>query len=115
MEEETTTRPEAPTGYYYATIKGKDILVKNINEAQSMVLGGMLRDINQGPSGQQIMAIFGKLMALLNALITLDEQREWLEDQILIGNIEIGDFATVFKAQGKTDTPAVKAKPRRAR
>lgn len=106
--------PVIPDNHYMTFIHGRGILVKNINEAQSMVLGGILRSIEKGASDDTIFSMFGKLMRLLESLIVRDDDREWLEDEILAGNVLLSDFAAIFSRVASTGEPK-KAKPRRAR
>lgn len=103
------------TGYYYAEIKGRRVLIKDINEAQSMVLGGFLRQIGGTVDFDQVMAIFGKLMLLLDNLIVDKADMAWLEERILVGEIAIEDFAAVFHSHTTETKPVAAKKPRRGK
>ena len=105
----------APPGHYYATVKGRRILIKDINEAQSMVLGGFLRQINNPVDFEQIMGIFGKLMLLLDNLVVDRNDMAWLEERILVGEIAVADFAAVFHSHTVKTEPAPAKKPRRGK
>ena len=112
---EEVTEPVAPPGHYYSLIKGRRILIKDINEAQSMILGGYLRQINGVVNFDLVMEIFGKLCKLLDNLVATREDMAWLEDQILEGNIEIADFAAVFHSHTRETKPVAAKKPRRGK
>lgn len=94
--DEPIAEAPAPKGQYYSTIKGRRILVKHVNEAQSMVLGGLFRQ-TEGASGiGEVLAILGKIMRLVEALIPNRADIDWLEGMIIDGDIKVEDFATIF-------------------
>lgn len=107
--------PTAPAGHYYAEIKGRRILIKDINEAQSMVLGGFLRQIGSTVDFDLIMGIFGKLMLLLDNLIVDKADMAWLEERILVGEVSVEDFAAVFHSHTTEPKPVAAKKPRRGK
>lgn len=120
MTEATTTdtsdeKKAAPDGYYRASIKDREMLIKETSPGQQMVLAGLIRDAKTGTLEYNL-ASLGKIMTLLRALIPAEEH-EWLEEGILADTIGIEDFAFVFAA--RTAPPAPKtgppAKPRRGR
>jgi len=112
---EPTVEPVAPAGHYYATIKSRHVLIKDINEAQSMVLGGYLRQINGVVDYDLVMGIFGKLMLLLDNLVVDPADMAWMEEQILLGEIGIADFAAVFHSHTAETKPVAAKKPRRGK
>lgn len=105
----------APPGHYYTTVKDRRILIKDINEAQSMVLGGYMRQINGKVDWDKVMGIFGKLMLLLENLIVDPKDMEWLEEQIMLDNIGVADFAAVFHSHRTESVPVPVKKPRRGK
>ena len=105
----------APAGHYYATVKERRLLIKDINEAQNMLLGGYLRQINGPVNYEIIMDIFGKLFLLMDNLVVDKDDMKWLEDQILVGNIMIADFAAIFHAHTTETKPVPAKKPRRGK
>jgi hypothetical protein len=107
----------APAGHYYSTVKDRRILIKEINEGQSLMLGGYLRQINGPVDFESIMDIFGKLFLLLEHLIVEPEDMKWLEEQVLVGAVEVKDFAGIFHSRAKADSkgPAAVKKPRRGK
>lgn len=106
----------APSGHYFAVMKERRILIKNINPAQSMVLGGYLRQIKGEVDYDKITGIFGKLMQLVENLIVRPEDIEWLETQILNGIVDVEDFAGIFHSRTDSDTkPVAVKKPRRGK
>lgn len=105
--------PKAPAGHYYATMKDRRILVKNINTAQSMVLGGMLRQLNDPRSVEDYMGMFGKLMRLVESLLPDAADLKWLESGILAGEVDVADFAVIFLPMAEDAAPAKKRTPRR--
>lgn len=107
--------PTPAAGYYYATIKDRHILIKDINEAQSMVLGGYLRQITGAVNFELIMGIFGKLMLLLDNLVVNKEDMAWLEERILMDEIGVADFAAVFHSHTTEPKPVAAKKPRRGK
>lgn len=102
--------PKAPAGHYYATMKGRRILVKNINTAQTMLISGMIRQVNNPRGVDEFVALFGKLMRLVESLIPEPDDLRWLEDGILEGVIDVEDFAMVFLPM----TEEKPSKPKRA-
>ena len=107
---------DAPAGHYYVTIKGRRILIKDINEAQSLMLGGYLKQINGEVNFDLVMDIFGKLFILMDNLVVNKDDMKWLEEKILTTEILIGDFATIFHSHAPV-VPKVAApkKPRRGK
>lgn len=112
---DTTTPETAPPGHYYVIIKDHKMLVKEINEAQSMVLGGYLRQMRGTVDFDKITDIFGKLMQLIENLIPSKEDMDWLESEILDGRIEVADFAEIFHSHTTTTKPVAAKKPRRGK
>lgn len=104
------TEPKAPAGHYYVTMKGRRILVKNINTAQTMLIGGMIRQVGNPRSVDDYIAMFGKLMRLVESLIPEPDDIRWLEDGILDGSVDVDDFAMVFLPMTEEKAP----KPKRA-
>jgi hypothetical protein len=106
-----------PEGHYWADIKERRVLVKNLTPAQAMALGGMMQR-TRGPQGDDYatnLDILGKLQLLLENLIVRREDRDWLEMGILTDTIKIEDFRFVFVGRdlGADARPA--KKPRRGR
>lgn len=106
----------APEGHYYAELLGRRILVKEINAAQSMMLGTIYRNLGRGGI-EDGLATLGRLGTLFEALIALAPDRDFLEDAILRGEVELIDFAGIFKAAERdmTEPDPVPQKPRRGR
>lgn len=107
--------PKAPAGHYYATMKDRRILVKNINTAQSMLLGGMFRQLNDNRTVDDYLGLFGKLMRLVESLVAVPEDLVWLENGILAGELDVQDFAAIFLPHGEEEAPAKKRPVRRGR
>lgn len=105
--------PKAPAGHYYATMKDRRILVRNINTAQSMLLGGMFRQLNDPKSVEDYMGMFGKLMRLVESLLPDAADLTWLENGILAGELDVPDFAMIFLPVAEETVPAKKRTPRR--
>src|SRR5687767_9930152 len=105
----------APAGHYYVTVKERRILVKEINPAQQMVLGGFFRQMHTGTDVEGILSIFGKIMYLVEALIPQPEDIEWLEEGILNGTIDVPDFALLFLPVTTGETKKKPIRPRRGR
>lgn len=117
--ESEATEPKPPAGHYYATVKDRRIVVKDINPAQSMILGGMKRQLRNGLTDNDSgLDMLGKMMFLFDALIPGQEDRDWLEERMISGEIDVEDFAAIFsgdpvKAEAKG--AASKLKPRRGK
>ena len=107
--------PKAPAGHYYATMKERRILVKNINTAQSMLLGGMMRQIDNPRNVEDYLVLFGKLMRMVESLLPVKEDLAWLEDGILAGDIDVSDFAVIFLPLSEEEAPPTKRAPRRGK
>lgn len=107
--------PQAPAGHYYAMMKDRRILVKNINTAQSMLLGGMFRQLNDNRTIGDYLGLFGKLMRLVESLVAVPEDLVWLENGILAGELDVQDFAAIFLPHGEEEAPAKKRPVRRGR
>lgn len=106
--------PEAAPGHHYVTFKDRRILVKSINTAQNMVLGGLLRNLDGPRTTEEYLQILGKLMRLLESLLTVEADRKWLEDGILDGVLDIEDFAVVFlPVAEESNAPKKTRRPRR--
>jgi len=112
-----TELPEAPPGHYYAELKGRSILVKEINDAQSMMLGTIYRNLKNVAEYGAALDALGRIGTLFEALIVTAEDRYFLEEAILRGELEIADFASVFVTLKKKEAaaPAAPKRPRRGR
>lgn len=107
--------PKAPAGHYYVTMKDRRILVKSINTAQSMILGGMFRQL-QGDSGvDDYLGMFGKLMRLVESLLPQAADMAWLEERILAGELDVGDFAMIFLPVAEEGAAKKRPQPKRGR
>lgn len=107
--------PKAPAGHYYATMKERRMLVKNINTAQSMLLGGMLRQIDNPRNVADYMSLFGKLMRMVESLLPNAEDMTWLESGILDGDIDVSDFAMIFLPAAEEEAKPKQRAPRRGK
>src|SRR5215510_8429765 len=107
--------PEAPAGHYYAVFQDRHILVRNINPAQSMVLGGFLRQIKSEIDYDKVMDIFGKLMLLVENLIVLSEDVDWFVEQIMANKMDVADFAEIFHSHTAEKSEVPVRKPRRGK
>lgn len=112
----TEAEEQLPEGQYYASLLGRKILVKQINEAQSIVLGTIYRNLSEIHEMGEALKALGRIGRLFEALIVKAEDHEFLEDKILAGELELADFAAIFlpTTQEKAPTTGPK-KPRRAR
>lgn len=120
MTKATTTdtgvaeKKEAPEGYYWASIKDREMLIKETSAGQQMVLAALIRDAKTGTLEYNL-ASLAKIMTLLRSLIPAEEH-EWLEDGILADRIGVADFAFVFAARTGPPAPTTgPVKPRRGR
>lgn len=107
--EEVVTEPAAPAGHYYVTMKDRRILVKNINTAQSMLLGGLFRQIGNPRGPEDSLLLLGKLMRMVESLLPDAADLAWLENGILDGVLDVADFAIMFLPQ----SPENEGKPQR--
>lgn len=114
-DEAVTSAEKAPDGHYFATLKGREILVREMNPAQHMVLGGLFRQTNAATSSREMLPLFGKIMRLVESLIPRKEDIDWLEAGILDGEIDVPDFALIFLPVSGGTTAKKKVTPRRAR
>lgn len=112
--EETVTEGSA-VKQYAAQFGGRLVMIREINDAQRMILSSMLRQLKSNPGQDAVVSIFAKLFNLINHLIISDEDRQWLEDEILAGNLDIDDFAVIFQPASTPVEPAAAKKPRRGR
>ena len=114
--EEVEVEEVAPAGHYFADVKGHRLLVKEVSPAQSIVLGGLMRDMRDGAETKVIMDTFGKLMTLLRALLPRQADIDFLEYGSLNGTLELTDFAFIFvSARADATKGPVAKKPRRGR
>ena len=107
----------APEGHYWADIKERRVLVKNLTPAQAMALGGMMQR-TRGPEGADYatnLGILGKLQLLLENLIVRPEDRDWLEMGIIADTIKIEDFRFVFVGRDLEAAKKPAKKPSRGR
>lgn len=114
-DEDVTSTEKAPDGHYFATLKDRQILVREMNPAQHMVLGGLFRQTYTVTSAKEMLPLFGKIMRLVESLIPRKEDMEWLEAGILDGEIDVPDFALIFLPASGEAPAKKKATPRRAR
>lgn len=96
QETATTEDPKAPPKHHYVTFKDRRMLVKSISTAQNMVLGGLLRNLDEKQTQEAYLTILGKLMRLVESLLPDADDKKWLEGGILDGVLDIGDFAVIF-------------------
>lgn len=87
---------KAPPGHHYVTFKDRRILVKSISTAQNMVLGGLLRQMDEERPAVEYLVMLGKLMRLVESLLPDAEDKTWLENGILDGVLNVEDFAVIF-------------------
>lgn len=108
--------PQAPSGHYYAKMKQRWVLVRDINPAQAMLLGGMVRS-SKNAGFEANFDTLGKLMKLFQVLIADAGDREWLEEGILTGEVDVADFAQIWlgNPEAVEVKPVAPKKPRRGR
>lgn len=107
---------QLPEGQYYASLLGRQILVKQINEAQSIVLGTIYRNLSEIDKMDEALKALGRIGRLFEALIVNKADHDFLEDAILAGELELADFAKIFMpVTVAAPKNGPKAKPRRAR
>lgn len=111
----TAVTEEAPEGHYYVTVKDRRILVKEINPAQQMVLGGFFRQMHSGTDIEGVLGIFGKIMYLVESLIPRPDDIAWLENGIINGTIDVPDFALLFLPVTTAETKKKPVRPRRGK
>lgn len=114
-DEAVTSAEKAPDGHYFTTLKGREILVRVMNPAQHMVLGGLFRQLEGMATADQALPLFGKIMRLVESLIPRKDDLEWLEAGILDAEIDVPDFALIFLPATTEPGPAKKVKPRRGK
>jgi hypothetical protein len=106
-----------PEGHYFATIKGHELLIKEISPAQAMIVAALQGEVGYA-KGPQVTAIYQKMARLLTNLIVREEDRDWLEGEILDDNVTIDDIAVIFVSRPPAAAaPATgpKPKPRRGK
>lgn len=103
----------APEGHYWAEIKGRRLLVKEVSTGQQLVLGGMIRDARNGDLEYNLDTL-GKMMKMMRSLIAPEDQA-WLEEGILVDEIKIQDFGFVFAPRGHAAPEKPKTPPRARR
>lgn len=113
--ENTQTQPTTPEDCYWTKIAGRDILVRNINPGQSMILAKMARSVNGETDWAFMIDALGKIGRLFDALIVNDEDRQWLEDGILEGRVQVDDFAQIWVGTITAAEKPTKMKPKRGR
>lgn len=113
-DEAATGTEKAPKGHYFATLKGREILVREMDPAQHMVLGGLFRQLDM-LTADQALPLFGKVMRLVESLIPRKEDMEWLEAGILDSEIIVADFAMIFLPVTEEAPIKKKATPRRGK
>lgn len=115
MDAAVAEEPKAPAGHYYVTMKDRRILVKNINTAQSMLLGGMFRQLDDPRSVEESLLLMGKLMRMIESLLPDAADLAWLENGILDGVLDVSDFAVVFLPQSVEEPKPKPKRPTRGR
>lgn len=108
---ENSSEEQAPDGHYWTMIKDRRILVADLSPGQAMVLGGLWRKSKNADFDGNV-DIFGKLMTLFETLVVRQEDREWLEEGILRGEIQVQDFANVFLGEARPVASDKPAKPK---
>lgn len=111
------TPPTVPPGHYLVPIQNRDILVKDLNPAQAMLVSSLIAQAKGVTTFDNQTMVFEKMFRLIRTLIVNPEDLEFLEAGILDGVIEIADFAVVFIGNpNPEETPEQpKMKPRRGR
>lgn len=111
---EGSPEEEAPAGHYFAKVKGHRVLVKELSAGQSIVLGGMMRDMRGNSiSSDMTLDTLGKMMALLKSLLPVKADQDYLEDGIIDESIKLEDFAFIFVSAPKPAASGPAKKPRR--
>ena len=91
-------------------INGRDITVKAPSDAQIMLMGqqGQVA-MNPKASAQDRMFAAGTLMKILVALVVDDGDREYIQDQIVIGELDMAALTSFIEAfRDKKKAPAVR-------
>jgi len=105
----------APAGHYYAQMRGRRMLIKNINSAQSMVLSGYFRKADGPVTWEILMGIYANVMLLLDSLIVDKADMAWIEQQIMSGQLVLEDLAGVFSAHETVEVKPAPKKPHRGK
>lgn len=110
-------QPEAPDGHYYTWLLDRWILIRQLNDAQAIMVGTIYRGLKTGAvtTIDGGMNALGRLGTLFDSLIVEEADRMALEEAMLTGRIALADFAQVFvtvRAPQKTEAPK---QPKRGR
>lgn len=99
MAEKTETVP----------ILGRDIEVREYKDSQIMLLVSEAHTIKRtGADSVRRMQGVDRVMRLLESAVVKDEDREWLVEQNIAGNLSMGDltgFLSAFKQDEETVVP----------
>lgn len=97
-------------------IKGRDVEIKQLNDAQMALMAREVRIMTKdGVDGQRRLDAVARMFSILESVVVKAEDRAYMDDLIVEGALdlrELTSFVTVFL---EDEAPAVKAKVRRGR
>lgn len=105
------TTPTAPPE---VDVKGRMIKVKQLNDAQLLLLARESRlAMNQGTEPGRRMAAIGRLFDILESIVVEDADKEYLMDITVKGDLELADMTPFISAFQDNEEDDEKPKVRR--
>jgi len=102
------TAPSVPT----VDVKGRDVAVQQLNDAQLLLLAREARLAQrEGTDKQRRLEAVGRIFDLLESAVIQDEDREYLMDLTVKGKLTLGDltgFITAFTEDEEEEKPKVR-------
>jgi hypothetical protein len=87
-------------------ILGRQIVVTTLNETQLMLIAREAGRLSRGNlEGRDAMMSVARIMDLLEKTVVQPEDRQWLTDQMVEGNLELKDLMPALTAFSE-ETPA---------
>jgi hypothetical protein len=108
------TQPDPGKDTRLVEVKGRQIVVRQLQEMQVILMAREARLVMKPDldNGRRLAAV-GRIFDILESVVVQDEDREYLMDLTVAGNLEVGDL-TSFISAFKDDAP-VKPQVRRGR
>lgn len=90
-------------------INGRQVVVKSPTDAQIMLLGQQSQIVmNERASGADRMNAVGTIMTVMTKLIVQDDDRAYVQEQIISGDLDMAGMTKIVEAFRSTDKkPAV--------
>jgi hypothetical protein len=109
------TAPDPGRDTRLVDVKGRNVVVRQLNDAQLLLLAREARLAErEGTDNQRRLMAVGRIFDLLESAVVQDEDREYLMDLTVAGDLSVGDlmgFVTAFRDEGEEKPKVRRGRP----